>query len=70
MKNIFRMFSFVGTLSFGCVAFAEEEQPKVNAASEGAIQVVCPVSTEECCENCENCETNPQPVVENNEDNK
>lgn len=70
MKNIFRIFSFVGTLNFGCVAFAEEEQPKVNATSEESIQVVCPVSTEECCENCENCETNPQPVVENNEDNK
>lgn len=68
MKDMFRMFAFVGVLSLGCSVFAEEDntasQEPVKVVEQKteateAIQVVCP-------ENCENCDAE-QPAVENAE---
>ena len=66
MKNMFRMFAFVGIFNLGLVAFAEEKKADA-AASEESIQVVCPVSTEENCENCDTTEKITQPTVESAE---
>ena len=66
MKNMFRMFAFVGILNLGWIAFAEEKKAEA-AASEESIQVVCPVSTEENCENCDAADKANQPTVESAE---
>ena len=64
---MFRKFAFVGILNFGLVAFAEEEKTEAQPAPEESIQVVCPVSTEENCENCDTTEKITQPTVESAE---
>lgn len=67
MKDMFRKFAFVGILNFGLVAFAEEEKTEAQPAPEESIQVVCPVSTEENCENCEPASEPAQPVAGDSE---
>ena len=62
MKAILHIFAFMGALGFGWVAFADEGK---KPASEESIQVVCPVNTEENCENCDTAKA--QPVAENPE---
>ena len=69
MKNMFHKFAFVGILNFGLVAFAEEEKTVAQPASEESIQVVCPVNTEENCENCGSTEESAQPVAGTSEKN-
>ena len=65
---MFRMFAFVGVLSLGGLTFAEEKKTE-GTPSEESIQVVCPVKTEENCENCDKAaEPEQQPVV--NAENK
>lgn len=65
MKTILRIFAFMGALGFGWVAFADEGKTEAKPASEESIQVVCPVNTEENCENCDTAKA--QPVAENPE---
>jgi|GEM_PF-5851493 hypothetical protein len=44
MKDMFRKFAFVGILTLSGFAFAEEKKA---STSDEAIQVVCPVNTDE-----------------------
>ena len=57
MKEMFRKILLVGTLNFGLVAFAEEEKTEDKSVSKESIQVVCPVNSDENCEDCNETES-------------